>query len=1191
MYLKSLELQGFKSFPDKIKLGFDKGLTAVVGPNGSGKSNIGDSIRWVLGEQSTKTLRGNKMEDVIFSGTVARKPVGFAMVTLTLDNSDKTLNSEDAEVSITRKLFRSGESEYKINGKSVRLKDINELFMDTGLGRDGYSIIGQGRIAEIVSAKSNERRDIFEEAAGISKFRYKKAEAERKLSAAEDNLVRLNDIVAELENRVGPLKVQAEKAEKFVVLAEKKKTLEISVWVNRLEELKQKLDELENSLLINKTEYENIQSDIDREEEKIKEGYRKIQQSSVSIEELREKILTSEKTSSQCKSDIAVCENDISHSEGTLTSVILQQQKLADSGEKTKEQIEAKLLEIEGIKAECKQLEQELSEVKDTFEEVNQELKKLDENSNKAGSEINGLYIKLSECRSEMTNSDVSAKDTQEQLDTLEKQRVQLKELAEQYAKEKREISEGLEVFEEKYNELSNKLVGINKLMNDKQNKLTECKKESDRILFECRGKEQRKKLLSDLENNMEGFARSVKEIIKAGNSGRISGIRGTVAQLIGVKQEYAVAVETALGGAMQNIIVEDDTAAKRGIRLLKENRSGRATFLPMTSVKGNSLNEPRLQSELGFVAMASQLVEFDEQYQGIVNSLLGRTAVAEDIDSAAAIAKKFGYKFKIVTIDGQVVNAGGSFTGGSATHSAGVFSRKNELEAIDKEIEDLKAKYQQSTEIMQKTDLECKQLDAMVKNISGEMSELSEDKIKFTSELARIEALEKQSVSQSADFEYRYNTLVERKRSSAEIAKNAQQEFEKIRVLIKETEETVAKEHSRREEVKQQREQLSTQLSDLKIKIAERFKDVESAEREADILKAGMSDSVSSLEELKKQESDLKQLIVERKNTIVIRKEQLEEIKSDVEKFRKEIKNCQQVHQEQEIYVNNLRESVKTLTEAKEKYSGEIYKIEERKSTSQTEFDSIVGQLYEVYELTRSEADAIAQKIEDKTETVKQLNEIKSKIRLLGNVNVGAIEEYKEVSERYKFLSEQLTDVRNSKKELEKLIEDLTQDMCRIFSESFVIINENFKKIFIELFGGGKAELILNDPENVLESGIEIRVAPPGKVIKNLISLSGGEQSFVAICIYFAILKLKPAPFCILDEIDAALDEVNVKKYAQYLKNFTDTTQFILVTHRRSAMEEANVLYGVTMQEDGISKLLKMEQKDIADTQTTKEE
>jgi len=1191
MYLKSLELQGFKSFPDKIKLGFDKGLTAVVGPNGSGKSNIGDSIRWVLGEQSTKTLRGNKMEDVIFSGTVARKPVGFASVTLTLDNADKALNSDDDEVSITRKLYRSGDSEYKINGKNVRLKDINELFMDTGLGRDGYSIIGQGRIAEIVSAKSSERRDIFEEAAGISKFRYKKLEAERKLSAAQDNLVRLNDIVGELESRVGPLKSQAEKAEKFVVLAQQRKTLEISVWVNRLTELKSKLDELENNLLLNKTEYENIQNDIDREEEKINEGYRKIQQSTVSIEQLRDKILEAEQTSSQYKSDIAVCKNDISHSEGSLASVISQQEKIAESGEKTNKEIEDKLSEVKKIKAECEKLEQEFAEIKESFEKAQQEAENISKNSDNAGNELNNLYIKLSECRSEISNSEMSAQDSQQQIDELDNQRVQLRELSEQYAREKAEISEGLKDFEEKSVEYSNKLTGINRLLSDKHNKLSANKKECEEIQYEIRGKEQRKKLLSDLENNMEGFARSVKEIIRASKSGRIGGIEGTVAQLINVKSEYAVAVETALGGAMQNIIVEDDTAAKRCIRLLKEEKYGRATFLPMTSVKGYTLNEPKLQDEYGFVAIANELVEFDSRYQGIVNSLLGRTAVAEDIDSAAVIAKKFGYKFRIVTLDGQVVNAGGSFTGGSAAHSAGVFSRKNELEAIDSDIAALKSSLEKSNENMQKIELEVRKLERQAQEINEDIAELSEDKIKFSAELSRIEALEKQSALQAADFENRYNQLVERKKNSADSAKSAKEEFERVRVLIREAEQTLAKEQGRREQVKQQREELSLKMSDMKIRITELSKDAEAAQREADTLKAGMADSVTALEQLKAQETELKQTIEERNKTIEKREQELEETAASIDGFNEDIVKWQNIHREQEAFVTTLQSSVRELSAAKEKYSGEIYKVEERKVSAQRDYDSIISQLYEVYELTRSEAEEAAEPVEDRVEATKQLNEIKSKIRSLGNVNVGAIEEYKEVSERYKFLSEQLSDVTNSKRELEKLIEDLTQDMCRIFSESFVIINENFKTIFKELFGGGTAELILNDPENVLESGIEIRVAPPGKVIKNLISLSGGEQSFVAICIYFAILKLKPAPFCILDEIDAALDEVNVKKYAQYLKQFTDTTQFVLVTHRRSAMEEANVLYGVTMQEDGISKLLKMDQSEIADENSENKE
>ncbi|MGN0622290.1 MAG: chromosome segregation protein SMC [Porcipelethomonas sp.] len=1181
MYLKSLELQGFKSFPDKIQLTFDKGLTAVVGPNGSGKSNIGDSVRWVLGEQSTKTLRGNKMEDVIFSGTVARKPVGFAMVTLNIDNSDGELKTEEKEVSITRKLYRSGESEYKINGKNVRLKDINELFMDTGLGRDGYSIIGQGRIAEIVSAKSSERRDIFEEAAGISKFRYRKTEAERKLTAAQENLLRLNDIVSELEGRVGPLKAQAEKAEKFVVLAQQRKTLEISVWVNRLEELRTKLDELENTLLINRNEYENLQNDIENEEQKIQDGYRKIQESSVNIEKLRDKIIETEQSSSQFKADIAVFENDIAHSRDSLTELEKRRAEGNESDEKLEKNIFLKNRHIEALEEQIEETEAELEKVRRGFEEAKQMNESLEKSSDKAGSTINSLYIKQSECRSVLGSSRNLLSETKQQIESMSGQKSSFEEQLEEYRREKAEIEDAVKVLEEKTLEMKNKALGLEKLCQAKTSKLAEVKKEQENILFSVREKNQRKKLLIDLENNMEGFARSVKEIMKASSRGQISGIHGTVAQLISVKQEYATAVETALGGAMQNIVTEDDNAAKRCIRMLKEQRMGRATFLPLTSVKGSVLSENRLYSEDGFVSMGNELVSFDEKYRGIINSLLGRTAVAEDIDAAARIAKKYGYKFRIVTLDGQVVNAGGSFTGGSAVHSAGVFSRKNELEKIEKDIELLEAKGREAEEKTKKFSAETNAIMRQLEDVKSDISSAAQDAVRFDSELARVEAFEAQAKKQLCEYDERFGALQARKQNLEDKIISSEKSLEETERLIKGAEEQLVQEQGRQESVRNMRENLSVQLSEIQIRLTGLRKDREAAERELETLRNSQSESAERKAEFDREEKRLNDLIREKLGMIDEKRKQLDGVRESISQCNAEIKKWQDVHTQQDIYVTNLRNGLKGLNEQKEKYSVEMSKTEERKITAQKDYDGIINQLYEVYELTRSEAEAAAEKIEDRLEAQKNLNEIKSRIRALGNVNVGAIEEYREVSERYDFLSGQLADVRSSKRELEKLIEDLTGEMCRIFAESFVIINNNFKEIFRELFGGGKAELVLTDPENVLESGIEIRVAPPGKVIKNLISLSGGEQSFVAICIYFAILKLRPAPFCILDEIDAALDEVNVRKYAQYLKRFTDTTQFVLVTHRRSAMEEANVLYGVTMQEDGISKLLKMEQVD----------
>lgn len=1182
MYLKSLELQGFKSFPDKIQLTFDKGLTAVVGPNGSGKSNIGDSVRWVLGEQSTRTLRGNKMEDVIFSGTVARKPVGFAMVTLNIDNSDGELKTEDKEISITRKLYRSGESEYKINGRNVRLKDINELFMDTGLGRDGYSIIGQGKIAEIVSAKSSDRRDIFEEAAGISKFRYKKVEAERKLTAAQENLLRLNDIVSEIEGRIGPLKTQAEKAEKYIKLAGERKKLEISVWVSRLNELRTKLDELENALLLSRTEYENLQNDIENEENKIQDAYRRIQESSVKIESFREKIIETEQASSQYKADIAVFENDISHSSGALEAVIQRKSEQSESEKNTEKLIEEKFQAINELEKQISETKLELERVRKEFERVKLENEILKKNSGKAGTEISSFYIKQSEYLSDVNSSRSLLAETEEQLGRMAGQKSELESQLIEYKKEKIDIKDGLRILEEKFLEMKNKSDGIERLYELKSEKLEGLKKDQENILFSIREKTQRKKLLIDLENSMEGFARSVKEIIKASSRGQISGIHGTVAQLINVKQEYSAAIETALGGAMQNIITEDDNTAKRCIRHLKEQRSGRATFLPLTSVRGNVLSDNRLYSEDGFVALGNEIVRCDEKYKGIINSLLGRTAVADNIDSAARIAKKYGYKFKIVTLDGQVVNAGGSFTGGSAVHSAGVFSRKNELETIDGDIELLKAKEKETAEKAEAVSLEAEMLQKQAEELRADMNIASQDKIRFDSELSRVCAFESQTLKQLEEYDSRYNELNNKKLELAKNISAAENRLMETEKLIKETEEQLLLDQGKQESVRNMRELLSAELSSLQIRFAELLKDREAAEREMKTLKEGAFSFKEHRLELDKEEKRLNAVICEKRSLIEDRKKQLEESANNINGFKTEIKKWQGIHSERDIYITNIRNGLRSLNEQKEKQSVEMSKTEERKNSAQKDYDGIVSQLYEVYELTRSEAENTAVKISDHLQAQKRLNELKIQIRALGNVNVGAVDEYREVSERYEFLSSQLDDVRSSKRELEKLIEDLTEEMRRIFAESFVIINNNFMEIFCELFGGGKAELILTDPENVLESGIEIRVAPPGKVIKNLISLSGGEQSFIAICIYFAILKFRPAPFCILDEIDAALDEVNVRKYAQYLNRYTDKTQFVLVTHRRSAMEEANVLYGVTMQEDGISKLLKMEQVDV---------
>lgn len=1182
MYLESLELQGFKSFPDKIKLTFDKGITAVVGPNGSGKSNIGDAVRWVLGEQSSKTLRGAKMEDVIFSGTQFRKPVGFAQVTLNIINNKGILQIPSEQVSVTRKLYRSGESEYLINGSQVRLKDIYELFMDTGLGRDGYSIIGQGRVAEIVSAKSGERREIFEEAAGISKFRYKKAEAERKLEAAEDNILRLRDIIGELESRVEPLRIQSEKAAKFIEYSETKKSLEITVWVRQIDDLKKSLEELSDKLLISTNEYNGIESDITRLEDEIQSLSDKMQDNTLHIEEMRAEILETERSNTQIHADIAVCENDIHHCEENIADIEKQQELTLNSNHENRRIIEEKLSDI-------KNTEQDIADTKEKFEEVNNELaaavSEQDSFNNRFSevqSALNKLYIKQSEYSIALSSGRQSIDDINEQIALAKEQDENMRMAAEDLEREKAETADGISMLDEKTGELNNRIGGLSKLHDVRAEKLAAAKKQLEDINFGIRDKDQRIRMLNDLENSMEGFAHSVKQVLKASKTGQLSGVYGSVAQLINVDSQYSVAIETALGGALQNIIVENEDIAKRGIRLLQETKAGRATFLPITSVKGNRLNENVLDSCDGFIALAVDLVKFDAKLTGIYTSLLGRIVIAEDIDLATNIAKKYGYKFRIVTLDGQVINAGGSFTGGSTAKSSGVLTRKNDIERLNAERSQLAEKLTDVKQSCEKLQAETDKLGFDIAAARDELNTVNADKIRFESELKRIEAMLAQNIEQRSSAKQNASKLADKLKETEQFISEASLKLEETEKEISEKEKTVSENEEQRLAMQNKREALTEEMSSLKLHEAELNKDLEALHAEIKRLEEQCLEIGDNSAKLALELDAQRGIIKEKQEKIEALNAKLAGTKDSVAEINGKIIAAQTEQRLMEQRSNEHRAKVRELSDGKEKYSREMTRLEERKISVQGSYDKIISDMAEQYNMYLSEAVELAVPVDDLLIVQRDLAEIKQKIRSLGNVNVAAIEEYKEVSERYNFMSEQLNDVETSKRELEKLIDELTDNMRRQFTESFNSINSNFKQIFVELFGGGHAELSLTDPDDVLESGIEIRVAPPGKVINNLSLLSGGEQAFVAIAIYFSILKLKPAPFCILDEIEAALDDINVTKYAQYLRKFTDTTQFILITHRRGSMDEADVMYGVTMQEKGTSKILRLEQPPI---------
>ncbi len=1183
MYLKSLELQGFKSFPDKVTLDFGQGMTAVVGPNGSGKSNIGDAVRWVLGEQSSKMLRGGKMEDVIFGGTELRKPVSFAAVTLNIVDTDRSLKTEHDNVSITRKLYRNGDSEYLINGNQVRLKDIVELFMDTGLGRDGYSIIGQGRVADIVGSKSNERREIFEEAAGISKFRYKKAEAERRLNSAEDNILRLKDILAELEGRVEPLRIQSEKAKKYLVLAETRKALEIAVWTRRLGEMTGSLADLEDRLLLANGEYEHLDNEISSMEEEMTELSAKRQQCQVAIEEYREKISSLEHSNAEAGADIAVYKNNILHYNESIADINSRIDEINSTGEQLSLTIEEKHKQSVAIKEKQQAVADEISDIENKLAVLNTEADKFSDQLSDSSDKLNKLYIKKSELNFAAANSVTVKADAEKALLDANTALEEVTALLDDAEAEAKEITEGILSVESAVAEHNNRLGGLSMLYNKKAEQLKALNKEFADADLEIRNLDQRKRMLIDLENSMEGFAGSVKQIIRAGKSGQLRGVQGTVAQLVSVNQKYSVAIETALGGALQNIIVDNEETAKRGIKLLRDTKGGRATFLPITSMKGNRLNEPNLDMQEGFVDLACDLVEYDGKYSGIVTYLLGRIVIAEDIDLATNIAKKYGYKFRVITLDGQVINAGGSFTGGSVTHSAGMLSRKNEITSLEGQISKLTESYNQLKSKLGTLSAEVEKLGYDVEGEKDIIAEMETDKVRFDAEKRRIRASIDGYEERIEEIERVVSQSKQKIKQADDTAKASAAELLKCEGEIAVLEAGVTTARAKGDESKSHREELSQLLSDKKLNLVELGKDYEANEQYILSLENSILDSKSELQKYTERIEEIKALIQAEDLNITERENKAKEATESIALLNRMIKDEASKSMDYEQQSTNIRLSQRQKSERKETVSADVSRLTERRDNVVRDRDSIINQLWESYNLTPLEAADMAEEVEDMQDAQKRLNEIKGKIRALGSVNTDAIDEYKEVSERYEFMSAQLGDVLKSKEELEKLIASLTKSMREIFTESFTKINENFKKTFVELFGGGKAELKLTDPENVLESGIEINVAPPGKVIKNLSLLSGGEQAFVAIAIYFAILKLRPSPFCILDEIEAALDDVNVTRYAQYLRNFTDTTQFICITHRRGTMEEADVLYGVTMQEKGISKLLRMDVKDAA--------
>jgi len=1182
LYLKYLEINGFKSFPDRVKLEFGKGLTAVVGPNGSGKSNISDAVRWVLGEQSSKTLRGDKMEDVIFGGTQLRRPMGFAQVTLTIGNEDRDLPIDTDEISITRKLYRSGDSEYRINDNAVRLRDIHELFMDTGLGRDGYSMIGQGKIAEIISAKSTQRREIFEEAAGISKYRYRKNEAERKLAQTQDNLLRLRDIMTELEDRIGPLQQQSEKAKKFLELAEKRKGLELSLWIAQLDKMTAQLRDLDDRETVTQLDQNRVEEELSALERKMEELFSKMQQSGGLIEQIRGEISALEEEIASQESAIAVWNNDIFHNEKQILSLREEKNSAAQSQEdfdrykEEKEKQRGQILENQAkLEEKIASIEKQSEESRQRLQEASEEIEAKKQTEATVSFQLNEAKMLSVTCHNAMEDAKERKKLLLEGSEEKEEKRVSME-------KELSQCRSLLESLESTLLALGNSTRGLQMKLDSRLDKQRKMLAEKERLEMGVKEAQQKIRLLEELERNMEGFAHSVKFVLGKARSGALGGVHGALSSLLKVETKYLTAIETAAGGALQNIVVDDENAAKRAINLLKSSGSGRATFLPLTSVKGSRLTVSGLDRFDGFVGIGADLVSFDQKYRGIVESVLGRIAVVTDLDEGIRMAKQYSYKFRIVTLDGQLVNAGGSMTGGSAAKSTGILSRRGEIDKLAAQAQSLQNKADEQEAVLDGMNREISALQAQLSGIEAEAKTAAEDQIRYTAE-------EKRLVSTLEDLQSDHERSREQLKKLDEQILSLQEQNKTHIQTLADRQGTLT--HLQEELVLLEQK---AQAARLERELALSRQNAVQMEKMAVVQQLALLEQEMHQQDLRREDRMRQLQLIDEK--IELLQQQNEEIRRKIEENRlqtgqkrEQIGACREkisaqteYRQQLEAETTQLRQSERDVIIRKEKYAGEILRLQDKKAAVQKEYDSIISKMWDEYEITRSQAESVAQPAEDVNRTSRQLGEVKGKIRALGTVNLEAIEEYEQVSERYRFMSEQIGDVERSKAKLQQLIHELTSQMRELFTDSFAKINRNFSEIFVDLFGGGKAQLKLIEGEDVLESGIEISVQPPGKIIKNLASLSGGEQAFVAIAIYFAILKVRPAPFCLLDEIEAALDDVNVNKYAEYLQRLGLSTQFIAITHRRGTMEHADVLYGVTMQEEGVSKILTLEVSEI---------
>ncbi|MBQ2829776.1 MAG: chromosome segregation protein SMC [Oscillospiraceae bacterium] len=1184
MYLRALEIQGFKSFPDKTVLNFGEDITAIVGPNGSGKSNISDAIRWVMGEQSSKSLRGAKMEDVIFGGTEKRNQMGFAQVTLVLDNTEHIFpHMDEVEVAVTRRYYRSGESEYYINKQSVRLKDVNELFMDTGMGKEGYSIIGQGRIDEILSVKSGERREIFEEAAGISKFRHRKEEAERKLAHTDENLVRINDKIAELELQVEPLREQAEKAKRFLILRDELRSLEISVWLHNLEELRAKKVKIDTDCSIAQQELARVSEALEKLYADAEMFAARVRENDMEQETLRADAARMDAAAGDEDAAIAVLKTNIAHNDESIARAEEELRDQSGRAENLRAQIDEQHTRIDELSAQAEELEAELSELVAQAEEAAK-------NVGSAADEVESLRAKeaLAVAAAADERAAVSALEAQrhemtERSETVKAELEAARTQLDEKRAEAKKCRRALEEAQDEANAVSNIITGHTMKMEGRQKCDEEANERKVQLTIEQSNLASRIRLLAEMEKEYEGFNKAVRFVMQSSERGALRGVHGPVANLMETDREYAVAIEIALGAAMQNIVVDREEVAKAAITLLKQRDGGRATFLPMSAIRANELREKGVGDEYGFVGIASELVRHDKKYDAIFANLLAATVVVEDMDCGIAIARKYQNRFRIVTLDGQIINRGGSMTGGSVSKNAGILSRANELKELRAREEKLAAQLEDAEREAAEARRELTAAQYELEVAQSQRREAEDAVLRLTGDKNHYDVLLGAIESNCEALEAELETLTARIDNSA---KEAAAHEARIR-----EQEALAADFAAQA---QSRQSGQSELAALSGKLAEDI-----TER-----KTALAGLTSEREATTRALSDLERLCADMQGDRESRTRLVEQYRTANEQARAQIEVHEAKSQKWRSESAALREKIAALSEEKLQleaergstdrrvremngdilnHQGTVSKLEQKRTQAAMEEKQILDRLWEFYELSYSAATEQATPLESVTKANRRIGELKREIASLGSVNVGAIDEFERVNTRYTYLAEQRDDVSHAKEELVGIIENITREMTKIFAEQFKIINESFSETFVELFGGGKATLELEDENDILNCGIEIKVQPPGKTLKTLMLLSGGEKAFVAIALYFAILKVHPTPFCVMDEIEAALDEANVVRCAKYMRRIAGKTQFIVITHRRGTMEEADVLYGVTMQERGVSHILTINMNDLA--------